>query len=116
MKINITTDEGEVIDIIELDGWDWRKPVGGAIMVGRIKEALERGEDVENGTCDWCGCNGLDGLTAIGGVNLCQDCQEEGNKENDGNCDWCGRGGFTGSTLIAMDDERVCQDCADNSK
>lgn len=78
MKINITTDEGEVIDIIDLEGWDWRKPVGGAVLVGRIKEALGRAEEAENGACDWCGS----------GIN----------------------------TLIDVDDERVCQDCLDNSK
>jgi len=47
MKITITTEDSIVVDIIDLDEWNWRKPIGWAVLVNRLKYALTLAEEEE---------------------------------------------------------------------
>jgi hypothetical protein len=69
MKITITTDQSVVVDQIDLDGWDWRRPIGWAVLAGRIKMALECEDEI----CNWCG-SGTNTLLDTGAEKICQDC------------------------------------------
>ncbi len=47
-KVTITTDECEVVAVIDINDYDLRKPIAKSFFQGELYEAIERAQNMES--------------------------------------------------------------------
>ena len=48
-KVTITTNDGEVVEVLEADGYNFDKPIAYGLFTSEVVEAVQRAELIEKG-------------------------------------------------------------------